>query len=329
MSEGAAESTEVPVSYSAASRVTAGSLLRAAREREGLHIAALAVSMKVPVKKLEALEADRLDLLPDAVFVRALAASVCRTLKIDAAPVLELLPASAPPRLNADDRGINTPFDVPGQANSTSLQSLLLTPPALMVIVLMVAAVVVYFYPVASRDATVSDKLQAVAHAVTPEVIPEAAEPVSPPAIQPAVLPPATTTPLPAIASPSSGAAIPPYVGSIQSATPSAPVPAAATAPIVQMTEVPKIAASSAVATTGNLLQFKAKGIAWVQVTDAKGVQLLSRTLQTGEIVGIAGTLPLAVVVGRVDLTSVELRGKPYDLGAIAQNNVARFEVKQ
>lgn len=329
MSEGAAESTEVPVSYSAASRVTAGSLLRAAREREGLHIAALAVSMKVPVKKLEALEADRLDLLPDAVFVRALAASVCRTLKIDAAPVLELLPASAPPRLNADDRGINTPFDVPGQANSTSLQSLLLTPPALMVIVLMVAAVVVYFYPVASRDATVSDKLQAVAHAVTPEVIPEAAEPVSPPAIQPAVLPPATTTPLPAIASPSNGAAIPPYVESIQSATPSAPVPAAATAPIVQMTEVPKIAASSAVATTGNLLQFKAKGIAWVQVTDAKGVQLLSRTLQTGEIVGVAGTLPLAVVVGRVDLTSVELRGKPYDLGAIAQNNVARFEVKQ
>ena len=45
--------------------VTAGSLLREARAAAGLHIAALAVSLKVPVRKLEALEADRLYLLPD------------------------------------------------------------------------------------------------------------------------------------------------------------------------------------------------------------------------------------------------------------------------
>jgi cytoskeleton protein RodZ len=54
-----------------------------------MHIAALAVSLKVPVKKLEALEQNRFDLLPDSVFVRALASSVCRTLKLDAAAVLE------------------------------------------------------------------------------------------------------------------------------------------------------------------------------------------------------------------------------------------------
>lgn len=326
MSEAAAESAEVTASHGTTSRVTAGSLLRTAREREGLHIAALAVSMKVPVKKLEALEADRLDLLPDAVFVRALAASVCRSLKIDAAPVLELLPASAPPRLNADDRGINTPFDVPGQASNTSLQSFLFTPPALMVLVLMVAAVVVYFYPVASRDATVSDKLQAVAQAVTPEVVPEAVEP-APPVTQPAVQPPSIAIPLPAMVTASSSQAISPPVTPVLSTVSPASVPASA--PLVQIAEAPKIAASSVVANPSSLLQFKAKGVAWVQVTDAKGVQLLSRTLQTGEVIGIAGALPLAVVVGRVDLTSVELRGKPFDLGAIAQNNVARFEVKQ
>ncbi|WP_457306933.1 helix-turn-helix domain-containing protein, partial [Polaromonas sp. P5_E6] len=38
---------------------TAGTLLREAREAAGIHIAALAVSLKVPVKKLEALELDR------------------------------------------------------------------------------------------------------------------------------------------------------------------------------------------------------------------------------------------------------------------------------
>lgn len=327
MSEEAAESAEVPTSHSTTSRVTAGSLLRTAREREGLHIAALAVSMKVPVKKLEALEADRLDLLPDAVFVRALAASVCRSLKIDVAPVLELLPASAPPRLNADDRGINTPFDVPGQASNSSLQSLLFTPPALMVLVLMVAAVVVYFYPVTSRDATVSDKFQAVAQAVTPEVTSEAVESAPPVVAPPAVLPPATAIPLPAMVSASgSQATSPPVTPALSTVL---PAPVSTTVPVVQIAEAPKIAASAAITNPSSLLQFKAKGIAWVQVTDAKGVQLLSRTLQTGEVIGVAGALPLAVVVGRVDLTSVELRGKPFDLGAIAQNNVARFEVKQ
>ena len=60
--------------------LSAGTILCQAREAAGLHIAVLAVSLKVPVAKLEALETDRLDELPDAVFARALAASVCRQL---------------------------------------------------------------------------------------------------------------------------------------------------------------------------------------------------------------------------------------------------------
>ena len=48
-------------------------MLRAAREAQGLHIAALAASIKVTQRKLEALEADRYDELPDATFTRALA----------------------------------------------------------------------------------------------------------------------------------------------------------------------------------------------------------------------------------------------------------------
>ena len=113
----------------------------------------------------------------------------------------------------------------------------------------------------------------------------------------------------------------------IHNMPPSAPM----TAPTlsVPVIEQPKVAASGSGTNQTSLLQFKAKGSAWVQVTDAKGVQLLSRTLQAGEVVDVLGALPLAVVVGRVDLISVELRGKPYDMSAVAQNNIARFEVKQ
>lgn len=74
----------------------AGARLRQAREAAGAHIAALAVALKVPVRQLEALEADRLDQLPDATFARALAASVCRQLRIDPQPVLELMPLGGP-----------------------------------------------------------------------------------------------------------------------------------------------------------------------------------------------------------------------------------------
>ena len=52
---------------------TAGTLLRAAREKQGLHIAALAAAIKVSPRKLDALENDRWHELPDATFVRALA----------------------------------------------------------------------------------------------------------------------------------------------------------------------------------------------------------------------------------------------------------------
>ncbi len=59
--------------------MTAGGLLKEARQAAGMHIAALAVALKVPVSKLEALEADNYAVLPDTVFVRALASSVCHT----------------------------------------------------------------------------------------------------------------------------------------------------------------------------------------------------------------------------------------------------------
>ncbi len=59
---------------------TAGRLLREAREKQGLHIAALAAAIKVAPRKLELLEADRFDELPDATFTSALAQTVCRAL---------------------------------------------------------------------------------------------------------------------------------------------------------------------------------------------------------------------------------------------------------
>jgi cytoskeleton protein RodZ len=69
-----------------------GGIMRSAREKAGLHLAVLSVNLKVSIKQLEALEADQFQHLPEPVFARALAAKVCRFLKIDSEPVLALMP---------------------------------------------------------------------------------------------------------------------------------------------------------------------------------------------------------------------------------------------
>jgi cytoskeleton protein RodZ len=71
-----------------------GALIKAGRERAGLHMAVLSVNLKVSIKQLEALEADQFELLSGPVFARALAAKVCRFVKIDPDPVLALMPAA-------------------------------------------------------------------------------------------------------------------------------------------------------------------------------------------------------------------------------------------
>jgi cytoskeleton protein RodZ len=63
-------------------------------------------------------------------------------------------------------------------------------------------------------------------------------------------------------------------------------------------------------------------------VTDAQGGIQIRRTISEGEVVGVSGPLPLTVVIGRADITEVEVRGKPFALPAFTRENVARFEVK-
>ena len=127
---------------------SAGALLREARQAQGLHIAVLAASIKVSQRKLEALEADRFDELPDATFTRALAQTVCRSLKIDPAPVLALLPQHrVDDRLAHVSQGINARFrDAPGRVESSDLSAFsspAVWGPALRI----VGAVIVYFWP--------------------------------------------------------------------------------------------------------------------------------------------------------------------------------------
>ncbi len=308
--------------------ISAGALIRKNREAIGLHIAALAVLLKVPVKKLEALEADRFDLLPDAVFVRALASSVCRTLKIDAAPVLQRLPLGSSPRLTYGGMDINTPFRAPGDAPGPSIWARLLRPPVFSGLILLLGALIIVLLPdVKVGFGQVStDAMTASSNNGAPKVnagssrfgaanvgeakfsIP-AHEPVSFAATS-SVAGASTSQ---ALASAAAGSVLPASFGT-------------GLAPEVLV--APAEAASAILPASTGIVVFSAKGQSWVEVTDSKGVVVLRRNLSAGEVAGASGALPLSAIVGRADATQVQVRGKAFDLSAFSRDNVARFEVR-
>ena len=319
---------------------TAGDLLRDAREAAGLHIAALAASLKVPVKKLEALEQDRFDLLPDAVFVRALASSVCRTLKIDPTQVLERMPQSAAPRLAQRSASINAPFSSPADGSRASPWKHASRPAVLAVLALLLGALVLIFLPgVAEEPVTVKREAEdglAVAATEKPQSLPatmvmagaslaSGAAPEVSAAINVAS---ASAAEGPVPAAPPGDMAVAPVTPQVamQSTLPVAPV---ATAVATLTSPGAALAASAPVtAVPGGIVTFRAKQESWVEVIDAKGAVVLRRTLAPGEVAGASGALPLAAVVGRADATQVQVRGRTFDLTAVARDNVARFEVK-
>ena len=301
-SNGGAPETGAP-----AAPVTAGGLLRQARQAQGLHIAALAAAIKVNQRKLEALEADRIGELPDATFTRALAQTVCRTLKIDPAPILALLPPPPGQRLEHVSEGINTPFrDRPGQSSGGD-GSLLSSPALLATLVLVGAAAAVYFLP--------AGWLSLPRLAPTTATAPVAAPPI-------VVAPAAEAAPAAASAVEAAAADTPP------AAAPAASV-VVETVHSVPATVPAAAGAEPATAPPSGVLQVRTDGESWIEVLDARGQTLLSRVVQPGEAVGLDGATPFKVTIGNASATQLSFRGRLLDLTPhTRRDNVARLELK-
>jgi len=299
----------------AASPAQAGALLKEAREAQGLHIAALAVALKVPVKRLEALEAGQFEQLPDMVFVRSLALGVCRALRVDPAPIMVCLPEPQLSQFKITEAGLNTTFkDSPGTSHR-GLMAQLSSPTGLGVLFLIVAIVVILAWPdkplfgsesFFSKDTTKVDPVTASQNVPATSASEGALNPAN--------------------------AVVSSTIVAQQSAQVSvadSPVVAvnAVSAPVLPV-DVPAVPATADALALPSLLELSGHGESWVQVIDGAGQFKLRKVMQDGEVVRVTGQLPLSVTVGRADEVSVSVRGKPMDLTPLARENVARFEVK-
>lgn len=278
---------------SAARGASAGAMLRSARERQGLQLAELAAAIKVAPRKLQALEADRLDELPDIAFARALAKAVCRALKIDAGPVLDVLPGlpqAGDARLEQITGGLRTPFRERSGHQVTRAPGIFGRPLMWTLGVLLLGLAAVFMVRSGLLRGT-ADVVRDAAGVVSgaPDAVAEAASAVA---------------------------------EAVQAAPVNAPV-ADATKPgmVVETITLP-------LAVPAPLLVLRASAEAWVDVQDAAGQTLVSRALRAGETLNLEGRAPLRATIGNVSATSVIFRGEPVNLDKVTKGNVARLELQ-
>ncbi len=318
----AATETTLPQEVAPAAAVSAGALLRQARQAQGVALGDLAATLKVPVEKLQALEDEDWQRLPDVVFLRALAQTICRTLHLEAAPVLALLPQQKVTAL-APQGGLNAPMRERGVPSilATKTQH---SPWPWVVLLLIVLGGGGYL----GVQWMAPEWVRGVSTTVPAPSDPAGDSPLFSPAVpeegdgggmgnmgdvaQAGEVPSVQVAALMQPALPEEEGAQPGFA-------------APATAPAAEPAAAP---AAQAAASVSPVLRITAKGATWVQVLDAQQRLLIEKILQDGEVFSTSAPKPLTVAVGKADLATVEVNGAPFDLQAVARSNVARFEVK-
>lgn len=279
------------------------------REERGLSVEALAATIKVAPSKLQALEAGRYEGLGNAAFVRALAMSVCRVLKVDPAPILATLPRPDTTQLLAEPVP-QEPFRS-GQPrlnlDSSLLRPLLqlAKPKFLAPALILLAASLVYFWPEQAPEAVATpesqEPLPAEVLASAPEEAPAALAALPEPAASDEVL---------------------------SEAEAASDATQEAASAVVQDVPAQPAPAEAASATTGAApIVVLANGDTWVQIKDAEGAFLLRRVMLAGERVALTGVGPLQVKIGNAAVVELSHKGRKVDLTEHTRANVARLEL--
>ena len=276
---------------------SAGALLRAARERAGVHIGVLATTLKVPVRKLELLEDSRFDELPDATFVRALALSVCRVLKCDAAPVLAALPRQehVASTLEQVTHGMNAPFARRG-AHAVVMRSGWRRMGWFLTALILALAAIAWWASDEGRSlwpggSDSGSGARTVQLAVPPVIAGSGAA--------------LSKSPLQAVIEPG----------------------AAASGPLVQTVHgAPASAGPTSPGTTSSTISVTEAS--WIEATDLQGRPVWTRTLTPGEVVDLDSAAGVRLTIGNAAATLVRWRGQSVDLTAATRDNVARLELK-
>ena len=342
-------------------------LLQEARLAQGMDIEPLAAILKIPARKIEALEAGALSGVGDLTFSRALAGSICRQLRIDAKPILAAWPTR-------DTLAREVPLNLPNDGAASAATAL---PPEAAtgsggrvvwaVLVLILVGIGVWLAVTElQRGSERREKAVGAAERLAPETGPgianqlvispvegsssesgaddvKAAKPVlaapvkaAPVKVAPVEVAPVKVAPVTAAAtatSPPATSLDAPANVATPPLTPPPPVPTevvpVAPTPTVGTVPVQKRNQPLSSADIGqHALVLSAVTESWVEVIGRSGTRVFTRLMSPGDYVVLGDEdLPYNVLVGNAVGVRVFSRGQPVDVQATARLNVSRFDV--
>jgi cytoskeleton protein RodZ len=304
--------------HDAHSRSRCGGALRTARENQGLSIQEIASRLRLSPKQIEAIEADNFAALPEPTIVRGFIRNYAKQLKINSEPLLDaynvIVPSVDPHELIVKPSANMkmTSYKKPNTGRNLLLGLLALAG---------LGAWLFYQNYVEKPSPTAPS-----ASVDSAEPLPEAALPAAErtPELQASTeltLPPADATVLP------SNVVAPPVAATVgnpadASATNAAPI--ASAAPAITPPE-PTVAPTPIGMTK---LEFSANQETWVNVMDANGREIYSRTIFAGSRESIDVKPPVNVTVGNAGATSLSMNGKSIELAPHSRNNVAHIKLE-
>ena len=277
-----------------------GALLRQAREARGLRVEEIAQTLKLGIRQVEAIEADRWETLPGATIVRGFVRNYARLVQVDAAPLMAQLDSVLAKPVDTLAVPETRPESVTTHTISGSRRDRTVVFAGLGLVVLALAA-----YLLMPNDLSeLRYNTQSMLDSLSRKEAPKPAETVEPPAASAAnaralaagepVFPPGAT---------------PQQIMNPQAVIPAEAAPAPSAAPVADAPQ----------------MRFVFDKDSWLQVRDRDNKVVFSQKLGGGAEQMVSGNGPLSLVIGYAPGVRLFWRGQPVDLAPHTKGDVARL----
>jgi cytoskeleton protein RodZ len=291
---------------------SAGAQLRAYREAAQLTVDDVAHHLKLARRQVLAIENDELDALPGPTFVRGFIRNYARLLRVDAEPLLEAggLARAAPGA--SIEHIAPTMGELPSEDASAGSWSRWLIPTGL--VLLLAAGIAYYEFGGGARKfrkEPVETNLSVPAPATADQPL---VQPGPPPVEASLPVPPPPTPGAAPASAPTPGSSTPPAAAS----APAPRTPAAGATPSAP--DAPTVMPAG-----GGRVELAFTGTSWVEVRDANGNLLLSRTLDASQPQNLTGIPPLTLTIGNARAAKLSYNGAAIDLAPYTQREIARL----
>lgn len=268
-----------------------GRLLAAARQARGMTVTEVALRLKFSPRQIEALEADRYDVLRGPAMVRGMIRTYARLIGADPGPLLEALhqPLDTGP-VTMQPLAMEVPFPR-------------VTPKGSFVYVMLSAVVVIAVLSVIAE------------WVLRPNAAPAAGSPTPVPAPQREAAP---AFPRAAVPAPPRVAEPAPRPATAMSVTPPAPAAAERRPSLVQHETV----------LNAQRIELLFDRESWVEIKDADGRVVFSQLNPPGTRRNVVGEAPFSIIIGNATGVKLRYNNTDVDLAPFTRTDVARLTLK-